>query len=119
MDMSIECATLARMYEAFNARDIDAALAFMHPAVNWPNAWEGGCLVGHEAIRSYWTRQWAEINSSATPIEFETLADGSIRVLVRVRATNPDGVVVWDNTATHTYAFEGDKVRSMAIGQAV
>jgi hypothetical protein len=33
---------LGRIYEAFNRRDIDAVLAALHPAVDWPNGWEGG-----------------------------------------------------------------------------
>jgi hypothetical protein len=33
---------LRRAYEAFNARDIDAALALMHLDVDWPNGMEGG-----------------------------------------------------------------------------
>jgi hypothetical protein len=26
----------------------------MHPEVDWPNAWEGGRVVGHAAVRDYW-----------------------------------------------------------------
>jgi hypothetical protein len=33
---------LQTLYGAFNARDIDAALAGMHPDVDWPNGMEGG-----------------------------------------------------------------------------
>jgi hypothetical protein len=38
---------LAPTYAAFNARDIDQVLAQMTDDVDWPNAWEGGRLVGH------------------------------------------------------------------------
>jgi hypothetical protein len=64
--MSPESASLARLYEAFNARDIDAALAVMHPHVKWPNGWEGGHVVGHEAVCAYWTPQWTELDPTAT-----------------------------------------------------
>ncbi len=47
---------LRSTYLAFNARDIDAALELMHPEVDWPNAWEGGRVVGHAAVRDYWSR---------------------------------------------------------------
>lgn len=50
------------LYDAFNARDIDTVLAAMTQDVDWPNAWEGGRVHGRDAVRSYWTRQWAEIN---------------------------------------------------------
>lgn len=40
---------LRAAYAAFNARDLAAALELMHPEVDWPNAWEGGRVVGREA----------------------------------------------------------------------
>ncbi len=44
---------LRSAYRAFDARDIDAALELMHPEVDWPNAWEGGRVVDHAALRDY------------------------------------------------------------------
>ena len=41
---------LRSAYEAFNARDIDSALAAMTPDVDWANGWEGGRVVGHDAV---------------------------------------------------------------------
>ena len=38
-------------YEAFNARDIDTVLSFMHQNVHWPNGWEGGYVEGHNGVR--------------------------------------------------------------------
>jgi ketosteroid isomerase-like protein len=116
--MSPETASLARLYEAFNARDIEAALGVMHPDVKWPNGWEGGYVFGHEAVRDYWTRQWAEIDSAATPTEFQTLPDGQIRVLVKLRAIDRNGALLWENMASHTYAFDSGKIRSMEIGNS-
>jgi hypothetical protein len=46
-------------YQAFNARDIDAAVELMHPKIDWPNAWEGGRVIGRDAVRDYWTRQFS------------------------------------------------------------
>ena len=42
---------LRSAYRAFNARDVEAALELMHLEVDWPNAWEGGRVVGHATIR--------------------------------------------------------------------
>jgi hypothetical protein len=30
--------------------------------IDWPNGWEGGRVSGKDAVRAYWTRQWAEID---------------------------------------------------------
>ena len=115
--MSPETASLDRLYEAFNARSLDAALAAMHPDVKWPNGWEGGYVAGREGVREYWTRQWAEIDSAATPTEYKELPDGRLEVVVRVRATKQDGSLLWDNIVTHTYTFQSGLIRSMEIGR--
>ena len=52
-----EIELLRAAYAAFNARDIDAALATMTAGVAWPRAFKGGFVQGHEAIRAYWTEQ--------------------------------------------------------------
>lgn len=40
--MSTDQELLIKTYKAFNARDIEAVLAVMHPEVDWPNRMEGG-----------------------------------------------------------------------------
>jgi len=42
-----------KSYDAFNTRDIDTALSTMHAGVQWPKAFEGGYLSGHDEIRKY------------------------------------------------------------------
>lgn len=73
---------LRAAYEAFNARDIDAAIALMHPDVDWPNAWEGGRVNGREAVAAYWRRQFEQISSTVTPERFDPGPDGAIDVTV-------------------------------------
>jgi ketosteroid isomerase-like protein len=46
---------LQELYRAFNARDIDTVLDQMTGDVDWPNAWEGGRVRGHNAVRDYGT----------------------------------------------------------------
>jgi ketosteroid isomerase-like protein len=73
---------LRATYAAFNARDIDAVLRQMTEDVDWPNAWEGGRVLGHAGVRDYWTRQWSAIDPSVEPVAFTTRPDGSIAVEV-------------------------------------
>src|SRR2546423_6310406 len=49
---------LRRTYAAFNARDVDAALANAHVDVDWPNVIEGIRIHGHDEVRAYWARQF-------------------------------------------------------------
>ncbi len=53
---------ISQIYTTFNQRNIDGALALMSDDVSWPKASEGGRVVGKQAIREYWTRQWKEFD---------------------------------------------------------
>jgi hypothetical protein len=54
----------------------------MHADVDWPNAWEGGRVVGRDAVRAYWTRQFEEISSRVEPESFTEEPDGAVTVEV-------------------------------------
>jgi len=108
-------AVLARTYAAFNARDIDTVLGVMHPDVIWPNGMEGGTVVGHAAVRAYWTRQWALIDPRVEPTGFTVEADGRVAVAVHQVVRNLTGTVLKDAMVEHVYAFEGGLIRSMEI----
>src|SRR5215210_34705 len=77
---------LRSLYEAFNARDVDTCLAAMTPDVDWANGWEGGRVVGRDAVGDYWRRQWAEIDSTAEPTAIAERPDGTIEVAVHLVA---------------------------------
>jgi nuclear transport factor 2 (NTF2) superfamily protein len=106
---------LTKTYNAFNARDMDTALAAMHPDVDWPNGWEGGRVYGREGIRDYWERQWSSINPHVEPMEIATDEDG--RTVVKVHATVKDlaGRVITEGDMEHIYKIEGGMTKSMEI----
>lgn len=102
-------------YRAFNAREMDAALATMQPNVEWPNGMEGGTVDGHDGVRNYWTRQWGMINPHVDPVKVE--ADGHGRIVVGVHQVVRDlsGNVLFDRMVDHVYLFENGLIRSMEI----
>ena len=106
---------LKNAYAAFNARDIDAALATMHPDVDWPNGWEGGHVYGHQGVREYWTRQWKAIDPHVEPVGFADDELGRTVVSVHAVVRDPDGNVVSDGMVEHIYVVEGGLIRSMEI----
>ena len=106
---------LRSLYAAFNARDVDTCLAGMTPDVDWANGWEGGRVVGRDAVRAYWHRQWAEIDSSAEPTAISERPDGTVEVAVHLVARDKEGKVLADTQGRHVYAFRGDLVERMTI----
>lgn len=103
------------MYERFNARDIDAVLAFLTSDVDWPNGWEGGYVHGHDEVRDYWTRQWAEIDATVTPRGLSIQPDGRIDVTVHQVVKNLNGDLLEDTTVHHVYRLRDARVEHMEI----
>jgi hypothetical protein len=106
---------LRRAYAAFNARDIDGALTLMHPDVDWPNGMEGGRERGHAAVRAYWTRQFALIDSHVEPIGFSADEEGRIVVDVHQVVRDLQGTVLSDGRVGHVYTMRGGLVERMDI----
>jgi hypothetical protein len=106
---------LERAYAAFNARDIDAALAVMADDVDWPNGMEGGRVTGRDAVRAYWARQFALIDSHVEPKGFTTAEDGRVAVDVHQTVRDPHGVVLSEGRVTHVYTLRDGLVTRMDI----
>jgi ketosteroid isomerase-like protein len=116
MDMKSDEDTLRSAYRAFNARDIEAALELMHPDVDWPNAWEGERVVGHAAVRDYWTRQFSAISSRVEPDRFTEEPDGAITVDVhQVVHDAQTGQLLSDSRVRHRYRIADGLVARMDV----
>lgn len=114
MDVQIQN-LVKKAYAAFNARNINAALSTFHPNVQWPKAFEGGYVSGHEEIRKYWTRQWSEINPTVEPIGFAERPEGTLEVTVHQLVKNMKGDVLFDGVVKHIYTLEDELLRKMDI----
>jgi ketosteroid isomerase-like protein len=109
---------LRRAYEAFNARDVEGALALMHSDVDWPNAIEGGRLHGHDAVRAYWADQFAAIDPRVEPLRFTSRGGGRIAVHVHQVVRALDGSPISDGRVVHLYTFRDGLVECMDIEEA-
>jgi len=116
--MSADRKLLEQAYAAFNARDIDAALATMHPDVIWPNGMEGGFVYGHDAVREYWVKQWAMFDPHVDPLAFKTAADGRVVVDAHQIVRDLTGKVIGDYMVQHVYTLEDGLVTRMEIRKA-
>ena len=116
---------LKRMYDRFNARDIDGVLAALADDVAWANGMDGGHVHGREAVREYWTRQWAIVSPHVEPVSFDTAADGSIVVEVQQSVRDLEGRPLQDQAhglrdkvVGHVFRFQDGKVTRFDIQDA-
>ncbi len=82
---------LKHIYDRFNAKDIDAVLAALADDVAWANGMDGGHVHGREAVREYWTRQWAIVDPHVEAVTFDKASDGSVVVTVRQTIRDLEG----------------------------
>lgn len=106
---------IKKAYSAFNSRDIGTALSTLHPDVQWPKAFEGGYVSGHDAIRNYWTRQWTEINPTVEPIGFSKRQNGTLEVRVHQIVKDLQGNQLFEGIVKHIYTVQDDLLRRMDI----
>lgn len=124
--MDADIKILERLYERFNARDIDGVLVALAEDVAWANAMEGGHEHGHDAVRAYWTRQWAIVSPHVEPVSFEPAADGAVvaRVIQTIRDLdgNPlEGQThgLKDKTVGHVFHLRDGKVTRFDVQEEV
>lgn len=107
---------LRSAYRAFNARDIEAAVGLLHPDVDWPNAWEGGHVIGRSAVVEYWRRQFTAISSTVEPERCMNEPDGSITVDVhQVVRDAKSGELLSDSRVRHRYRFRDGLIARMDV----
>jgi hypothetical protein len=106
---------IKKAYSAFNTRDIDTVLLALHPEVRWSNGWEGGYVNGHEEVRSYWTRQWKELDPIVEPVSIKEKQNREIEVVVHQIVKDLQGNILFDGTVKHIYTIENGLIKNMEI----
>ncbi|MFO1021579.1 MAG: nuclear transport factor 2 family protein [Planctomycetales bacterium] len=113
--MTSEIELLRKAYAAFNARDIDGALATMAADVVWPMAFQGGLASGHDEVREYWTAQWTEIDPHVEPTSFHPAEGGRILVHVHQVVRDKGGTLIAEGQVGHRYTIESGLIRKMEV----
>ena len=123
MDGDVEI--LTRIYDRFNARDMDAVLTVLTEDVVWANAMDGGHVHGREAVRAYWTRQWTMVSPNVEPLGFHRAQDGAIIAEVRQSVRDLEGKPLEgqthglkDKTVGHVFRLREGKVARFDIQDA-
>lgn len=117
---------LQRIYGCFNARDIDGVLAVLADDVAWANGMDGGHVHRREAVRAYWTRQWAVVIPHVEPVAFHRRADGAIVAEVRQSVRDLEGRPIQeqahglrDKMVGHVFRFREGKITRFDIQDTV
>lgn len=102
-------------YAAFNDRDIEAVLASMTADVDWPNAWEGGRVRGHDAVRDYWMRQREVLSPRVEPQSFDRPSDGTLAARVRQVVHDRHCLFLREGLVVHRSRFRDGLIAGMDV----
>ncbi|RYZ95287.1 MAG: nuclear transport factor 2 family protein [Moraxellaceae bacterium] len=115
-----------RLYESFNARDINSVLTALTADVAWANGMEGGHVHGHKALQDYWTRQWEIVSPHVEPIEFQQIKDDVIEVKVIQSIFDLNGQPLSgqshglkDTTVMHIFTMKNEKVIRFDLRESI
>lgn len=114
--MTPEQELLTTAYHAFNTRNLEVALATMHPEVEWPNTMEGGYVYGHDGVSAYWAKQWNLVDPHVEPLQFATDASGRVVIEVHQVVHDLQGHLLENVMVQHIYRIEGSLIRRMEMG---
>ena len=106
---------ITKAYTGFNNREIESVFSVMHPDIHWPKAFEGGYVIGQDAVRDYWTRQWSEINPKVEPLSITERTNGEIEVEVYQLVKDLEGNILFDGNVKHVYVISNGLLYSMDI----
>src|ERR1019366_1940719 len=106
---------LTGAYRDFNARHLDAVLDRLSPSVKWANGLEGAHIHGRDAVREYWTKQWAVLDPHVEPKRIEL--DKSNRWVVTVHQVVKDlkGNQILDTIVYHVCCISDGLIERMDI----
>jgi nuclear transport factor 2 (NTF2) superfamily protein len=113
--MMDEVEFIRRLYDRFNARDMETLLSAMQEDVIWANGMEGGHVHGRDGVRSYWTRQWAMIDPHVEPVAFSKGAEGEVIVEVHQIVRDLNGHLFADRLVGHVFRLENGLVQRFDI----
>ena len=109
---------VAKLYRGFNSRDIDTVLEALAENVAWANGMDGGHVHGREAVRAYWTQQWATIDPHVEPMAVAERGDGSTTVEVHQLVKDLEGKLLLDEKVRHVFHIHGGCVTRFDIENA-
>ena len=108
-------ALIERLYDRFNARDVEGVFAALDDDVLWANGMDGGHVRGKEALRRYWADQWSAFDPRVDPVDIKKADDGALMVEVRQIVRDLQGSTISDGTIRHVFRMANGRVARFDI----
>lgn len=108
-------ALLTRHFDATRRRDLAAVVDGLHPDIAFANILEGGEVVGLNAARRYFERQFAMADFDISLLRTTPQPDGWVHADVEINMHRPDGGLWSQNASLIAYRFADDRIVEIAM----
>lgn len=109
---------IVELRTAINALDFDAALALLHPDVDWQDIVNGGRLHGLAAVRAYWTDIRDLLTTGASPISHRLIDEDRIAVRMLHSLAGKQGKAWGEETLTQVFTFQDGLIIRMDLDES-
>ena len=111
----IDQTQLRKLYDAFNARDIETILAQLQPDVKWANGMEGGTVLGRDNVRAYWLGQFETLRPHLEVLDLQEDEAGRAVFKVHQSVRDLSGALLVEQQARHRFTLEEGKIALFEI----
>lgn len=108
---------ITELRSAINRHDFEAALALLHPDVDWQDILHGGRLHGAAAVRAYWTEIRDLLTTGASPISHRMIGDDRIAVRMLHSVTGKAGKPWGEEVLTQVFTFKDGLIIRMDLDE--
>jgi hypothetical protein len=102
------------LYKDFNDHKIESVIANMTENVKWANGMEGGFVYGRDSVRSYWRKQFEQMQSRVKPLKIETDRD-IVKIKVHQVVHDLEGKLLSDTIIDHVFHMQNGQVAEFDI----
>lgn len=106
---------LRKLYDDFNAQNIESILPALAPDVRWANGVEGGFVHGRDDVRAYWRKQFQTVRPQLRVLDLREDERGRALFTVHQTVRDLNGNVLLEHDVKHRFTLQNDLIALFEI----
>lgn len=109
---------ITALWIAMNGQDIEAAVALLHPDVDWQDIMNGGRRHGRAAVRAYWAKTTALLTPGTSMIDYRLIGEDRIAARLLHSVRDKQGKLWGEEALTQIFTFRDGLIIRMDLDEA-
>lgn len=108
---------ITELWTSLNRQDFDAAIALLHPDVDWQDIMNGGRRRGPAAVRAYWDEVDALVTLCSSLIDYRRIGDDRLAARLLHAVRDKQGKLWAEEALTHVFTFKDGLIVRMDLAE--